>query len=346
MPSSKNLRIKRSVSVVAHSPDIVELRSGVWNAESYTLTDHAGSGNLSRLVSGLDGTASRAELAKREGVTRAEVEALVDHLDQLGLIEQHPSTALDAYLDRVDTLSSGAEASPVDTPVFLLGDPAISEAIGLQLDGATGDGKVQQVGPDDPAWRAILELERSGPVGGLELAEAGIAADAWRDGLVVLAESVINPLRFRAVNRLAIETGFTWLHAAVDGPFLFVGPTVIPKRSACYECFETRVAMNLRETAGYLRYKNALAHGVVVAGEQPLIAPLRNLLGSHVALETINYVHTGSAFTVEKVLSIYLPTMEIAYQEVLRLPGCPACGPLPERDDASLYFDARAWIEG
>ena len=35
------LRLKRHYSIVAHSPDLVELRHGVWNPESYTFRDDA-----------------------------------------------------------------------------------------------------------------------------------------------------------------------------------------------------------------------------------------------------------------------------------------------------------------
>lgn len=344
MRKSKDLRIKRSVTILGHSPDVVELRSGVWNAESYTLTDHAESGKLFNLVSSLGGTSSRSEIAKNEGVPRADVEALIDHLDQLGLIEDAPTSALDAYLDRIDTLASGGEAQPLEMPVFVLGDAELGEAIAAQVDDALGAGKARVVAADSPVWRMLLDLESAGAADALASSEAVAAAEEWRGGLVVLAETVINPLRFRSLNRVAHELGTPWLHAAIDGPFMFAGPTVLPRRSACYECFETRVMMNLRESAGYQRYKTALARGAVHSGEQPLLGSLRSLLASHVALEVINYAHTGSAFTVEKVLSIYLPTMEIAYHEILRLPGCSTCGSIAERDDSSLYFDARVWI--
>jgi hypothetical protein len=38
--------------------------------------------------------------------------------------------------------------------------------------------------------------------------------------------------------------------------------------------------------------------------------------------------------------------MEFTFNEVLRLPGCPACGPAPERDDRELFFDVRALLNG
>lgn len=99
--------------------------------------------------------------------------------------------------------------------------------------------------------------------------------------------------------------------------------------------------MNLRESSSYLQYKNALVEGKVRVGTLPLEPALTGLLAAHAALEVLNYCLTGTTFTVQKVLAVYLPTMEISYNDVLRVASCPACCPVPERDDKELYFDAR-----
>ena len=48
---------------------------------------------------------------------------------------------------------------------------------------------------------------------------------------------------------------------------------------------------------------------------------------------------TDANFTVGKVLAVHLPTMEFSFNEVLRVAGCPGCGPSSERDDHELYFE-------
>ena len=72
---------------------------------------------------------------------------------------------------------------------------------------------------------------------------------------------------------------------------------------------------------------------------------LRSMLASHVALEALNLAVTETSFTVSKILSIYLPTMEFTFHEVLKVPGCEACGSSAERDDRELYFDICAIFE-
>ncbi|WP_190021232.1 TOMM precursor leader peptide-binding protein [Streptomyces hiroshimensis] len=343
MRTSRNMRIKRSVTVVGHSPDMVELRTGVWNAQSFVITDHARSGKLFSVVKGLDGALSRGELAKREDMPRTEVEAIVDHLDQLGLVEQEPATALDAYLDHVETLAAPQDPPPTDRPVYLLGGSEPARAVAAHLAGLVPSG-VTEVPADDPARQALDRLAEEGAADSLRVTALCEAAEAWRDGLVVSVMDQVDPPHFQALNRMALEVGFPWVHGVVDGPFLFVGPTFVPGRSACYSCFERRVTMNLRESASYLAYKDALARGAVRRGRPAVLGAVAALLASHTALEVVNFLHTGSTFTIEKTLGIYLPSMEISYSEVLPLPGCPECGSLPERDDSTLYFDPRTWL--
>ena len=97
--------------------------------------------------------------------------------------------------------------------------------------------------------------------------------------------------------------------------------------------------MNLRESASYQSYKRALVERQVREGVLPVEPAIVGMLASHTSFEALNYMLTGSSVTVNKVLGIYLPTMEVTYNEVLRSPVCSACSSSPERDDAELYFD-------
>ena len=53
---------------------------------------------------------------------------------------------------------------------------------------------------------------------------------------------------------------------------------------------------------------------------------------------------TGSDFTVGKALSVFLPTLEFSFNEVLRVPGCPACSPMTEQYEQGLYFDLKGYV--
>ncbi|GGK75149.1 hypothetical protein Sme01_50770 [Sphaerisporangium melleum] len=340
MQQSKNVRIKPSFSVVAHDADTVELRHGVWNVRSYTLTDHARTGRLYGLLSGLDGSAGRAEVAKANGVTRAEIEALVDHLDQLGVIARGPETALDAYIENTGAYLAETPAPPV----VVLGGSALAEATAGILAPSAPAG-VEVAGEDDPLNRALLDADLVALEDGLAFERFAERFEPWRGKLLVHVAEEPHPVRLTVLNRIALALRTPWIQAAIDGPMVMIGPTFFPPTSACFACFETRVLMNLRESAGYQRYKDALVRRSIRSGTPPTLDALRAVVAGHVGLEALNMALTGSTTTLGKVLGIYVPTMEIAYSEVLRLPGCRACGPVVEREATELYFDVRRWID-
>ncbi|MFJ2772196.1 TOMM precursor leader peptide-binding protein [Streptomyces sp. NPDC087300] len=340
--TSRTVRIKSVYSVVPHDRNTVELRSGVWNPQSITLVDHSGAGRLSTLVSGLDGTRDRAELAKEAGVTRTELEALIDHLDQLAVLEHGPSTALDAFLDRTAT---GRVEQATLPALRVLGSSAAAQVAALlgpheQLTVGTPDEHAEQLRLLDECPLDVLE-------DGLAFERFVERFEDWRGCLLVHVADAVHPLRLAVLNRVALALGTPWIQAALDGPLLLVGPTFVPDSTACFTCFETRVVMNLREGAAYQRYKKALASAGSTPAEQGDggTGVLSSLLASHTALEALNMAVTGMTSTVGKVLGVYLPSMEMVYSEVLRLPGCPSCGAVPERDGTEVYFDVRRWVD-
>jgi len=346
MSDDGNLRIKQHFSVIPHSPDVVELRWGIWNPISLTITDETGSGLLYRLIRRLDGSVSARTLAREENVARSEVEGLIDHLIQLGAIDHGPTNALDHYIDNyAPTMGATAAVGHPATPhLLILGDASPADEISRILEASLPLSTITRVSPDDPAWRVLSDRDTSWLLDGIEFHQRLPVFEQWKGSFIIFASRIMNPERYRVLNRISLALDIPWLHAAIDGPFLIIGPTVVPNRSACYECLETRVLMNLRDSAGYQRYKKALVEAELIQGSQPVLPPLFSLLASHVALEALNFALTGGAFTVSKVLAIHIPTMEFAFNEVLRVPNCGACGSSPERDDQSLYFDLRAFF--
>jgi bacteriocin biosynthesis cyclodehydratase domain-containing protein len=340
-----NPRLMRQYSVVAHNRNVVELRAGVWNPVSFTLTDEAGSGNLFRILGKLDGTSSSAAIAQALGVPRSDVEALIDHLDQIGVLESGPTSALDYYLDNIAPTLERGRALTASRPVLVLGDEELTSELRRHLASSLEGVTLRTLGPDDPALAILNRNDTSWLQNGLKLHENLRAFESWKDHFVVYLGASVRPIQLAILNRVALALGLPWSTACLDGPFLLVGPTFAPPSSPCFQCLETRILMNLRESESYVRYKNALVEGEVRQGRSPIESALGSLAASLTSLEVINFLLTGSAFTLGKLLSVYLPSMEFAYNEVLRLPGCTACGPVAERDDKELYFDIRALMQ-
>lgn len=333
-------RIPRSLSSVHHSPDIVEFRRGVWNATSHVVRDQGGADQLSRVIRLLDGTRTTAEVALQCGVPREAVEGVVDHLLAQGLVE----TSAGSYLDHlVDLLGTRRAGTPTQRRIHVVGDSlavriaALLEETEPELTTSTNPHPTQELDrlATDDTWLG----------NGLEQTRALEPFASWAGSLVILADDVVDPHRSRALNRAALAHEFPTLHVALDGPFVLVGPLVVPDASACWECFETRLVMNLRDAAVYFGYKEALARGNVEGGADP-VPVVASLAASLAVTDALSFVTTDEAVTINHAWSIFLPTMEIASHELLRVPGCAGCGAVPERDDADLYFDLRALTGG
>jgi bacteriocin biosynthesis cyclodehydratase domain-containing protein len=340
------MRLKRYYSVVVHGPDEVELRSGAFNAVSQFLSDKDRSGHLARIVMQIDGK-PLDEVARQAGASRSAVEGVIDHLIELGAVEESPGTALDDYYDRIipgfRTVDSLVEAR---MPVTLLGDGALTESIAQAITELLPDAQVDCLGSDDRLVRELASLKLPDFANALTRAQIQDRYASLGGRLVVCAQLAINPYSALVLNRLMLALGSPWLWAGADGPALFIGPFTVPGKAACYQCFETRVGMNLRETSSYQRYKNALAAHAVTPAPHPLEAALRHLLIGHTAMEAVNFLTTGSAFTLGKSLCLYLPTMEFTFNDVLRVPGCAACAPTAYAQEPELYYEMRAAISG
>jgi hypothetical protein len=60
---------------------------------------------------------------------------------------------------------------------------------------------------------------------------------------------------FQTLNAVCHETGTRWMHVAISGTKGLMGPTIIPHQSACYVCYDKRVASNASELQDYLAYQ-------------------------------------------------------------------------------------------
>ena len=125
------MRIKRHFSIVPHSPDTVELRYGVWNPSTITLTDESGSGYLLRILNRLDGSHSVEEIASAEDLPVSVIESVVEKLASANALESSATHALDHYLDQITPYMRTHEAKPNSAPrrVLLIGDDEATNQI-------------------------------------------------------------------------------------------------------------------------------------------------------------------------------------------------------------------------
>lgn len=331
------IRIKPHYSTILHDADKVEFRQGVWNSMSHILTDENHEGKLAKIIMGLAQQLTPAEIVKEMDVNRSKVESVLDYLMQLGVLQNKPESFIDFYVSYyVPSLKRpGKVFYEVSTPIVLLGNEIINAQIQLQLKKLG-----LQVETDDQLFALIHHSGDEWLFDALAQEHFISQFERWKNKFIVLSCSHVNPILATRLNRIAYLLNISWLHLALDGPFIFVGPTFRGQQGPCYDCFETRVGMNLRESESYQKYKNAIVKNQIIAPANDIhLDVMGNLLVSHAILEILNYVSTQCTFTTNKTLSIFLPTMEFIYHEILRLPSCRTCGSISHRDNSQLYFD-------
>jgi bacteriocin biosynthesis cyclodehydratase domain-containing protein len=330
-------RIKRYVSVIGHSPDTVELRIGVWNPISHILNDDERSGTLYRILSILRGEFTTSEIAHRTGVPKSKIEDIIRQLKSLNVIEYQSESSIDFYLNyAIPTLQPKVDKNK---KIKLIGSPSLSGIIHGLLE-QTGYFDAIQVMPDDQ-YQELQKASRSQSWDKDSLVFEKLVRqyEDWRDYYVVVASNHIDPFFMQAVNRICFALDLPFFTTSIDGPFLFIGPTIIPGKTACWECLETRVTMNLRNSPAYLNYKNALLDGKVDAVDFYPEKIIQSLLASHASMEILNYCLTGSSFTINKIMSVYLPTMEIVFHEIFKVSTCKACYPAKAARKKEAYYN-------
>jgi bacteriocin biosynthesis cyclodehydratase domain-containing protein len=335
-------RINIGLSLIAHGPGVVELRSGAWNARSVTLTDSNEPSRLLAVVERLDGTRTESEVAVESGASIDEVRAVIEQLDLNGVLDHGAITARDVHLDFVRTTLArrddrGTEGTA--RPVLLLGTGSLADAVS---DALTDVASVER--PSSASWSRLNSVDFTNAGDEIDLARLEREFAEWKGHFLVVAAEVVNPIMLRNINWLAVRLDTPWSHAALDGPFALIGPTFVPRRSPCYDCFENRTSLTIREYASYVGFKRALAGGFVRQGQPRLSRPVQGILANLLAFEVSNYLLTDSAFTVGKVLAIYLPAFEFTFNEFLRMPSCRTCVGDLERSERQLHFDLRAYI--
>ena len=319
--------------MVPYLMDRVELRRGVWNTESTILEDDEATGTLWPTLDLLSQGAEHSEILSRvPGLTRTALEDVVTQLTALGALISPDQDTSDGWQPRpVWVVSDDTDLADL-TRQFLVDEgldvtvvsddtkPPASFFTGLRLDQSADELLMEE--------QALEIVSTMHP-----------AAQPQPVLVVVLAQN--NPAMLRALDLLARRAGLAWLHAVIDGPALYVGPFIIPGLTASYRTFEQRVSMNLRERQGYLSWMRSAADQVQ-AGRPEVAVSTRALLAAHVAHETTSIARRGLSTTRNKVLSIYLPTMEIAFNDVLPMAKFDGTSQFAAASD--LYYDIREWI--
>lgn len=148
----------------------------------------------------------------------------------------------------------------------------------------------------------------------------------------------------RKINTLALKRELKWTRAILHSFVAEIGPTVIPFRSPCYQCFDLRLKSTRCNYEEYLNYEKFAQSGKIKYFSLPL---LQDLFAACVALESLKLLTDFQApLSLANLLVFDLIKMEIQSHPVLKLPHCPACGKGTFLPSKRNYLKNWAEIEG
>jgi bacteriocin biosynthesis cyclodehydratase domain-containing protein len=150
------------------------------------------------------------------------------------------------------------------------------------------------------------------------------------EGMNMLVALVQGPILFypwlEKLNLAAVAQKIPWTSVALlDGDVAHVGPTIRPRVTACYKCYELRYKSHLP----YINRHDAFAAHVQQL-EQPLdfglLPPVADILSGFAAMEVVRAISPDSTpVTSGRLMTFSLSDFKTELHPVLKLPRCPHC---------------------
>ena len=126
-----------------------------------------------------------------------------------------------------------------------------------------------------------------------------------------------NEALLRKLNRIAVKRNIALLYVSLDRHIASIGPLVLPRATACYECYYHRV----RSSRKTMEIEN-----VTLSSSQPSRVVAR--LAAAQAVATILRFISGASFDLHltSVLRHNLLDGRSGYSTILKIPRCSVCG--------------------
>lgn len=325
-----NLKIDPAFSIIYHDENTVEFRSGVWNITSHCLNDDSKKNTLAKIILEMDenGFCDIGRLSNKLNVNKQECGEVIEILQQKKLLVNSVPLFLKPNNKAIKKL-------------FLLHDQGLSNVLNhfikekfpeLEIIHITREELFFIEDHGEAVFRDNLVLEKL-----IEQCKVLFA-----DSLVVTITKSIDLAFNFFLNKVLYESEIAWFFAAIDGPFVYAGPLF--DRDYCFECLDHRVLMNAKKTADYLHYKKLMMTKRIRKAIPQLNSDVIHFASALASMEISHYLATGSCIAKQKMLSVFMPTMEFAYHKILRLPGCRVCGVDNALSGHQIHFDMGALI--
>lgn len=147
----------------------------------------------------------------------------------------------------------------------------------------------------------------------------------------------------RNINRLLLDKSIPIIISILDGPFLNI-TTIKGKETACYECFENRVIARNESLSVYNKFVKQTMK-FKIKNKRTYITPILQSFTSIALYEAFLFAAIGKCKLAGRVINVYIPSIEIQVQDLLRVPFCPACGHISKAKYNEMYTSSKEVIE-
>jgi ribosomal protein S12 methylthiotransferase accessory factor len=164
-----------------------------------------------------------------------------------------------------------------------------------------------------------------------QLTEEGIQALSPRSDLLVGCFDKAFSAAHGWLNAASLAHGVPALYTRLEGHSGFVGPLVVPGRTACFACWRARGLACEDDPAAAAAY-DALLDGLrrPALHERPVLPPLSVAIGGMAAWEALKHLlELDSPTLAGRVQELDMLRNRIDLHSVLRVPDCPSCMDAP-----------------
>jgi len=148
----------------------------------------------------------------------------------------------------------------------------------------------------------------------------------------------------RNLNRILIHLKKDAIISFIDGPFI-TAFGIKPPYTGCVECFEERILSKMEDHLAYEKFEKFTFDNKNKTHENKGYIPLVNLLSNLCASEAYLLSVLGTNKLQGRCLSIYIPSMEIQMQDLLKVPYCSACGAVATIKFKDLNINSRRIVD-
>jgi len=301
--------------------DTIEISIGPWTGPSYTVHDDERDGKIADLLDRIDGETHITEiLDPLDEHERAEFGQFLHKLATDSVIYDRSEAEPDSWthLTLRDQFSSEDRTRLESRRVLVVGCGEIGQQIATDLSSVG----VQEVGIIDPTTDTPAADNLDGDVVEFDadsLEESVAAAD-----FVVYTASRPYPNLESRLNEATLESGTPWTSARIQGFDGFIGPTIFPGETACFECYREREMANVSNTSQYQAYLQQMADKPDTT--QLRLPGLARMLAGYLVMDLVNLLAFGTGFTSGRVFVVNGTRLSIECNDVLKLPRCRSCG--------------------